>query len=165
MARRPAPRPRRGAPTPYERRIAAAIAKASAEGRTITRQEARGHRPREHATRATRAVERGDLTSAQRQTIRRFADKQSKRIRDSDRDEINDQLRRFAQTQGFERFEELKAEVSRLKAQRTRRVRVRIRRGVATIVGDLSGRSRNVERMEALANAWGLPDIRLLFYH
>lgn len=74
-----------------------------------TRQQSRGHRPREHVTRAQNAQAEGRLTSAQKQRIARFAKTQSKR-ENSDYTNMREAMLSFAEQDGFEKISEIMTE-------------------------------------------------------
>lgn len=132
------------------------------------KQRARGHRLREHVTRAERAIAAGRVTSAQQQSIRRFADKQAKRLEGEglDRDDVYQALKDLADRHGYAAFEQSREMVNRL--SRRRRVRVeRWKRRDLRIVqfeGEMAARGANRAAMHALAERFGI-DWRLLFYH
>lgn len=166
MVKSPSSRPRgRGRPqSAYEKRIAAHLAAHPG----ATRQEARGHKPREHVARATREREQalqGGLTTYERGQIKRLAAEIAPMVRGAGAADINDRLKRWAQGHGgYGAVRALKDEVKALKKIKGARVIVRRRRGARIIKLDISGRAANRARMEAWAERWGLPDWRWLFY-
>lgn len=159
----------------YADRIARAIAKAAAEGRTITRQEARGHTAKEHIVRKERAAIRAAggplpprrpvksthkpvykspyLTAAQRKAVRAYAREQAHRAirqgEDVDPSDLADNAVAWAQRAGWERFELLRRETR----QRERQYRGR------------RGEPRAKGMMEIWLGEMDYPDPQLLYYH
>lgn len=168
MARRPGrSRARPRELSPYERRIARYIAAHPG----ATRQEARGHKAiagkAEHIVRRERAIAAERLLSSQQQQIRRWADKQSVRLKgELDRDEVYAELKRLADERGFGAFEAWKAKVQALHTRRRVRVERWKRREdkVIEISAVLDRRSQTQAEMEAFADLYDL-DWRLLYYH
>lgn len=106
---RKAPTPR--APKPldqlspaYRKRIERAQAKAAAEGREFTRQQARGHKAREHVERARHEIEREGITRAQRQTIERWHERNHSPGRERAGWLTADEAIQFAIDHGYEKF-------------------------------------------------------------
>ena len=162
MARRPNPRPRgRGnaaAQSAYERRIANAIAKAAAEGRPITRQEARGHKAREHVERRERERRESDTTTGQRGVIRKWVREQARKNGAKPHQVesmIAHMIGRIAQrgAAGYEAFKVMAAELRRMHRTRTHQGKVVI----------LAGRAANLAIMEDFAQEWDI-DLEWLFY-
>lgn len=98
----------------YRRRIE------RAEARGLSRQAARGHKPREHVARREReqreAAALGKLTSPQRAAIRRFAAKQAKRGGE-DVAASKQKMVGWATRVGYDRFLALRDQVAAASAQ------------------------------------------------
>ena len=107
----------------YVRRLARGKAKG------LSRQAARGHKPREHVSRKQAA----GLTAAQSATINRFAAKQAAKDENNpDPNAMAASLRQWVRDKGYDRFIELK-DLNKQRSKETRkRVRVRDRRGRMT---------------------------------
>jgi hypothetical protein len=143
----------------YERRIAKYLATHPG----ATRQEARGHKRREHVERERREVLKTGLTSHQKISVRRFAEKQAQRSR-ADPDETKAQMLRWAGETGYDKFEALRDKVKELSKRKRARVRQRIRSGKKIIRIDVTGRSPNIDEMEDFADDIEVP-FEWLFYH
>lgn len=85
----------------YRRRME----RAEAQGKT--RQQARGHKAKEHVERKAREVSLGMLTSSQRQSVRQFARSQAKKA-GQDPSEMADRMVSWATRQGYDRFTTLR---------------------------------------------------------
>ena len=129
-----------------------------------TKREARGHRPEEHATRAKRAKAEKRLTEGERAAIRRYT-RQRAKDGDVDADELYAATVQWAREKGFKVFDRLKATRERLRKAGASGVRMRVRKGVAEMIGDTRKQQRNVKIMEDFAEAHDLPDSVLLYYH
>lgn len=114
-----APRPQ----TAYEKRIARFLAAHPG----ATRQQARGHKPREHIERRERELAAG-ITTYQRSMVRRWALEQAERNpRISDPEEMVRRLQRWTTHHGYERFRQVRAFQQGLKQTKRQRLRKRIR--------------------------------------
>lgn len=153
-------RPAPAAETAHARRIRLYLEKHPG----ATKREARGHRPAEHATREQRAKREKRLTEKERAAIRRYTRKQAKRG-GRDPDELYRATVEWARERGFKVFDRLKATRDRLRKNGASGVRMRIRKGVAEMIGDTRKQQRNVALMEDFADAYDVPDVALLYYH
>ena len=134
------------------RDFAAEYARRVAKGRErgLSRQQARGHRPAEHVERAEREREEHGISSSERASIARFAERIGARNKDApDEDELAD----FAIANGYAAFvayREMQTELHRNYKRQTR-----------------SGAYASLGRgyIEGLASGLGLPDTSWLYYH
>lgn len=131
---------REGLSDSYAKRVAKGVAK----GRT--RQQARGHKEKEHVERKEREIAERGITGAQEKSVRKWYDK-TPQVKGADEDELVEHVRSF----GFDWFSNLKKEQKRLhkaweKAGRPKRLL------------DSSEWTR-------MLNEINPPDDKLLFYH
>ena len=77
-----------------------------AEARGVSRQQARGHKAHEHIQRKQTDIARGLLTTSERQTVRKFAREQSKRIGE----DVTQAMLNWATLNGYEQFKRLRSE-------------------------------------------------------
>lgn len=125
-----------------------------------TRQQARGHRPREHVTRAqnkTRAVKRPTprqrkLTKRQLKNIHNFARSQSKRMDITTR-ELERELKEFVREEGYEDLDLIMKRQRALRDQYKNEVR---RKRYAT---------RGEGLLEDISIELGVPNEGWLYYH
>ena len=126
----------------YRRRIE----RAEALGKS--RQQARGHRAQEHVIRRERERQReiatGELTTAEKQRIKRFADRQK-----LDYDELKD----WAESHGFAKMDHL----IKLQAEMHRQYKSASRRGTYSSLG------RGF--LDKYASDLDIDDISWLYYH
>jgi|SRR5215469_5025991 len=145
----------------YERRIERYLAAHPG----ATRQEARGHKAREHVERKVRETAAGKLTTYQRQAVRNFAYRQARRDpRNDDPEATATAMRAWTEREGWDRFRELRDKVNALAKGKRARVRRTVREGRQVLRVDLTGRSRNAGEMEELSDAWEIP-FEWMFYH
>ena len=147
MPRSPRPRPsRRGRPLSpaYAKRIAAAEAKGK------TRQEARGHKVREHVERRRREVESGQGTTYERRQTRELADRQAKKNK-RPQEEVRAFFDRILRGRGYAAIKRIKASLAALKANRAKRVR----RAGKLVTIDFSSIDRARNEMDDLADDYG----------
>jgi hypothetical protein len=81
----------------YRRRLERNLAKG------LTRQQARGHKEREHLIRKQREIREGKLTSSQKSSIKKFADKQARRTLDSVTD-LKLKIITWTERYGYDKF-------------------------------------------------------------
>lgn len=127
-----------------------------------TKAQARGHKPKEHATRERRAKAAGRLTEKERAAVRRFARRQAKRM-DADADDVAEQMLDWAKEKGMAAIDAMKGEVARLN-KRQSNFKIRRRGRTAYPVGSNVGRSQNMADMDAFVDRYNLPDPRWLYY-
>lgn len=134
-----------------------------AEALGLSRQAARGHRPREHVS---RKAGRG-LPGSQSAAIDKFARQQAKRA-GGDQDQASAVLKAWVREHGFERFRELRATVQASEAQRRQRTTIHIERGgkratlhISTGTADLQGDFDDFELPEMPEGE----DLGWLYYH
>jgi hypothetical protein len=135
----------------YRRRIE----RAEAAGKS--RQEARGHKSKEHVARREREL-RAALTTYERGQVKKFAEKQAKRM-GAEPGEVAAKLRRWAEVHGYDRFRQYRQKVADLGKQKRQRTRKRLRVGDNVIRIDVGGRSANVEKMGDYYDDFDLPDL------
>lgn len=140
----------------YRRRVE----KAEAQGKS--RQQARGHKQAEHKSRALHNRERGELTSAERQEVRRFANKQAARA-SKDAGPIYEKMVAYIKRLrgGMGPFRAIKDEVKRLEREykRAKYVKVGKNKWVKRVFEDgEAGLSR-------IAHDYAVADIEWMFYH
>lgn len=149
-------------------------ARGKAQGKT--QQQARGHREGEARERREYQQKHGLLSYSQKQTIRRFARRQTDRMNTDphadliDEEETANQFLEWASRQGWDAFIRFREQVRKLAAQKRKRTRIRIFRGkqgerLVDLRVDVSGRSASRGLMEQLAEDWKLGEWRWLFYH
>jgi hypothetical protein len=151
------------AETPHARRIRQYLEKHPG----ATKAEARGHRPGEHRTREERARALRRLTEKERAAIMRYARANARRtgrqVQETYRDMVD-----WAQREegdGFKDFDRMRKLRDRLTKRGPTDVRIRMRKGVATLVGDTRGQARNLEAMDEFLEDYDVPDIEWLYYH
>lgn len=149
---------RRTAETAHQRRVRLYLEKHPGASKA----QARGHKPKEHATRERRAKAAGRLTEAERAAIRRFAKRQARRM-DADPSEVAAEMIAWAQEKGMGSIDALRDQVGRLN-KRQSNFKIRRRKGVVRFTGSSVGRSRNLADMDAFTDRYNLPDPRWLYY-
>jgi hypothetical protein len=124
--------------------------------------QARGHKPDEHRTREQRARKEKRLTERQRAAIRRNSYITAKQM-DGDPDEEYRRLVAWAQREGYRAFEAMEKE-RRYLAKHRSGVKVRVRKGVATLHGDLDQQGKNFARMDRFVTRYNVPEPKWLYY-
>lgn len=155
----------RAGETAHERRVRQYLEKHPG----ATKAQARGHKPKEHATRERRAKEAGRLTERERAAIKRFATKNAKR-RGLNPGDVYDDMASWAQAKGFKNFDALRSQVTQLGRRKSQRYRVRRRklksgRYSTTISGDLGALQDNLDAMDEAFDDLEIPDREWLWYH
>jgi hypothetical protein len=135
----------------WSKAYAKRIARAEAKG--LSRQAARGHKQREHISRK----EAKGLTAGQSAAVNNFARKQAKRA-GGDQDEAAHRLKAWTREQGYQRFQELKANVAGLEKGKRERETVHVERGGKRATLHISTGGQ-IGAMQSDAEDFDLPDM------
>jgi hypothetical protein len=165
MARRPKAAPKKSA---YERRIEKYLA--SHPG--ATRQQARGHKVKEHVERKEHEKAKyGGLTKPQHDRVVEFAKQQSARAngRDADPTGTIDRFLRQTREQGYDAFTKFRHGIQREGAKKRQRLnRALQRKGTVDLAPLFRGRERAEADMQDLLDDFGFDpedDFELAYYH
>jgi hypothetical protein len=138
----------------------------SAEGRGLTRQQARGHRAAEHIQRK----EGKGLAPSLSARVDRFARNQARRAGSGDPDEAARRLKAWVREHGVRRFDALDRTVKRRHAEKRERTTIHRHEGGRRITlhistgGDVAGMQQDFEDFD-LPDMPDADDFGWLFYH
>jgi len=162
------------APTAYEKRIERGMAKG------LTRQQARGHKPKEHIERKAKEIARYGMTTAQRAALRRGAERQAKRLGLDPADKVKGLervVRRRGVDAGMDAFHAWQRKIATLRKAKRARVRKRIRKdGTLMFTGSPAEAQKRRDKMnemaaeigdflDDLAEEWDVDTWELMFYN